>query len=103
LLVVMDIADSALSARANVVLPLHSFAEKEGTYTNLEGRVQRLRQALPPQARTPADWRVFQDLANAWEAGWDYRQPVDVMRDIIRSVPAYAIKKSGERAGWWSG
>jgi NADH-quinone oxidoreductase subunit G len=101
LLVVMDISDSALSARANVVLPMHSFAEKEGTYTNLEGRVQRLRQALPPQARTPADWRVFQDLANAWEAGWDYSQPVDVMRDIIRAVPAYAIKRSGERAGWW--
>ena len=103
LLVVMDIADSPLSARANVVLPLHSFAEKEGTYTNLEGRVQRIRQALPPQARTPADWRVFQDLANAWEAGWDYRQPVDIMRDIISAVPAYAIQKSGDRAGWWQG
>ena len=102
LLVVMDITDNALSARANVVLPLHSFAEKEGTYTNLEGRIQRLRQALPPQAKTPADWRVFQDLANAGEAGWAYRQPVDVMRDIIRAVPAYAIKKSGERAGWWN-
>ena len=37
LLVVMDIADTALTARAHVVLPLHSFAEKEGTYTNLEG------------------------------------------------------------------
>jgi len=100
LLVTMDIAESALSARANVVLPLHSFAEKEGTYTNLEGRVQRLRQALPPQARTPADWRVFQDLANASQAGWEYRQPVDVMRDIIRAVPAYAISRSGDRARW---
>jgi NADH-quinone oxidoreductase subunit G len=100
LLVVMDISDGALAERANVVLPLHSFAEKEGTYTNLEGRVQRLRQALPPLAGTPADWRVIQDLANAWEAGWDYRQPVDVMRDIIRAVPAYAIAKSGDRARW---
>jgi predicted molibdopterin-dependent oxidoreductase YjgC len=101
LLVVLDMTDSALAAAAHVVLPTHSFAEKEGTYTNLEGRVQRLRQALPPLAVTPPDWRVFQDLANAWEAGWTYRQPVDVMRDIIRSVPAYAIKKSGDRAGWW--
>ncbi len=100
LLVVMDIASGPLSERAHVVLPLHSFAEKEGTYTNMEGRVQRLRQALPPVASTPPDWRVFQDLANAWEAGWDYRQPVDVMRDIIRTVPAYAIKRSGDRADW---
>ncbi|MDQ6746982.1 MAG: molybdopterin-dependent oxidoreductase, partial [Candidatus Dormibacteraeota bacterium] len=100
LLVVMDIAASALSARAHVVLPLHSFAEKEGTYTNMEGRVQRLRQALPPVARTPPDWRLFQDLANAWEAGWEYRQPVDVMRDIIRAVPAYAVRKPGDRADW---
>ncbi|MEA2682060.1 MAG: NADH-quinone oxidoreductase subunit [Chloroflexota bacterium] len=101
LLVVMDIANTTLSARAHVVLPLHTFAEKEGTYTNLEGRIQRLRQALPPVATTPPDWRVFQDLANAWEAGWDYRQPVDVMRDIIRAVPAYGIQKSGQRAAWW--
>ncbi|MFN2463876.1 MAG: molybdopterin-dependent oxidoreductase [Candidatus Dormibacteria bacterium] len=101
LLVAMDIADTALTAPAGVVIPLHSFAEKEGTYTNLEGRVQRLRQALPPQSCTPADWRVFQDLANAWEAGWDYRGPADVMRDIIAAVPAYAIQRSGERADWW--
>ena len=101
LLVVLDITDSALARQAHVVLPMHSFAEKEGTYTNLEGRVQRLRQALPPLARTPPDWRVFQDLANAWEAGWTYRQPVDVMRDIIRGVPAYNIARSGDRAAWW--
>jgi NADH-quinone oxidoreductase subunit G len=99
-LVVMDIAATPLAEKAHVVLPLHSFAEKEGTYTNMEGRVQRLRQALPPVAPTPPDWRVFQDLANAWEAGWDYKQPVDVMRDIIRAVPAYAIKRSGDRADW---
>ncbi|MGI8609959.1 MAG: molybdopterin-dependent oxidoreductase [Candidatus Dormibacteria bacterium] len=103
LLVVLDVTDSTLARQAHVVLPMHTFAEKEGTYTNLEGRVQRLRQALPPLARTPPDWRVFQDLANAWEAGWTYRQPVDVMRDIIRAVPAYAVKRSGDRAGWWGG
>ena len=101
LLVVMDVADSALTRHAHVVLPMHTFAEKEGTYTNFEGRVQRLRQALPPVAPTPPDWRVFVDLANAWEAGWDYRQPVDVMSDIIAAVPAYAVGRAGERAGWW--
>ncbi|MFN2464976.1 MAG: molybdopterin-dependent oxidoreductase [Candidatus Dormibacteria bacterium] len=103
LLVVMDISRTALSETAHVVLPLHSFAEKEGTYTNMEGRVQRLRQALPPVAPAPPDWRVFQDLANAWEAGWSYKQPVDVMRDIIHAAPAYAVQRSGDRAEWSGG
>jgi NADH-quinone oxidoreductase subunit G len=101
LLVVLDIAHSPLSQAADVVLPLHSFAEKEGTYTNLEGRVQRLRPAIPPIALTPPDWRMLQDLANSWEAGWSYRQPMDVMRDIMAAVPAYAIERAGDRARWW--
>ena len=37
----------------------------------------------------------------AWEAGWDYRRPVDVMRDIVAAVPAYGIARAGERAAWW--
>jgi NADH-quinone oxidoreductase subunit G len=103
LLVVLDILDGPLSQSAHVVLPLHSFAEKDGTVTNLEGRVQRLRQAIPPVARTPPDWQLLTDLANAWEAGWTYRQPPEVMADIIAAVPAYAIEKAGARARWWDG
>ena len=101
LLVVLDILESPLSKAADVVLPLHTFAEKDGTYTNLEGRVQRLRQAIPPVAATGPDWRLLQDLANAWEAGWSYRQPQDVMADIVAAVPAYGISRAGDRAGWW--
>ena len=102
LLVVMDILDGPLAAAADIVLPLHSFAEKDGTYTNVEGRIQRLRQAIPPLAPTAADWRLLTDLANAWEAGWTYRQPQDVMADIIAAVPAYAVARAGDRARWWS-
>jgi predicted molibdopterin-dependent oxidoreductase YjgC len=103
LLVVLDIAQTQLSERAHVALPMRSFAEKEGTYTNLEGRVQRLRPAVPPIAQAPPDWRVLQDLANAWEAGWAYTQVSDVMRDIIAAVPAYAVAKAGDRANWGEG
>jgi formate dehydrogenase alpha subunit len=102
LLVVCDIVGTALSDAAHALLPLHSFAEKDGTLTNLEGRIQRLRPALPPLSRTPPDWRVLQDLANAWEAGWNYKQPSDVMRDIIAAVPAYRVERAGERARWWA-
>ena len=101
LLIVMDILDGPLSQAAHIVLPLHSFAEKDGTVTNLEGRVQRLRQAIPPVARTPPDWCLLMDLANAWEAGWTYRQPPEVMADIIAAVPAYGIDRAGVRARWW--
>jgi formate dehydrogenase alpha subunit len=101
LLVVLDVLEGFLSEAADVLLPLHTFAEKDGTYTNLEGRIQRVRQAIPPVATTPADWRLLTDLANAWEAGWTYRQPRDVMSDIIAAVPAYAIERAGDRARWW--
>jgi NADH-quinone oxidoreductase subunit G len=101
LLVVFDVLEGPLSEAAHIVLPLHTFAEKDGTYTNLEGRIQRVRQAIPPVAPTVSDWRLWTDLANAWEAGWTYRQPQDVMSDIIAAVPAYAIQKAGERARWW--
>jgi NADH-quinone oxidoreductase subunit G len=101
LLIVLDILEGPLSQAADVALPLHSFAEKDGTYTNLEGRVQRLRQAIPPVAKTGPDWRLLKDLANAWEAGWTYRQPQDVMADIVAAVPAYGIARAGDRAGWW--
>jgi predicted molibdopterin-dependent oxidoreductase YjgC len=90
-----------LTEAAHAVLPLRSWAEKDGTYTNLEGRVQRLRQALPPLSGLPPDWRLLQDLANQWEAGWSYGGPAEVMRDIVAAVPAYGIARAGERARWW--
>jgi len=100
LLIVLEIVEGPATRTADVVIPLHSFAEKDGTYTNMEGRVQRLRQAIPPVAKTPPDWKLYQDLANRWEAGWSYQQTSDVMRDIIATVPAYAIEKAGERTKW---
>jgi NADH-quinone oxidoreductase subunit G len=101
LLVVLDTHRGALAEAAHVALPLHTCAEKDGTITNLEGRIQRLRTAIPPVSRTPPDWRVLQDLANSWEAGWTYRQPAEVMRDIVAAVPAYGVLRAGERARWW--
>jgi predicted molibdopterin-dependent oxidoreductase YjgC len=100
LLVALDVGEGPATRAADVVLPLHTFAEKEGSFTNLEGRVQRIRPALPPLARTPPDWKLFQDLANRWEAGWSYQQPADVMRDIIATVPAYGVARAGDRTTW---
>ncbi len=62
-LVVQDIFLHETAELADVVLPAASFAEKEGTFTNSERRVQRVRQVIPPVGQSRADWEIVQDLA----------------------------------------
>src|SRR6185295_13853278 len=64
-LVVQDFAMTETAKRAHVVLPGLTFAEKDGSYTNLEGRVQRIRQALESRGEGRPDWRVFRDVLNS--------------------------------------
>jgi predicted molibdopterin-dependent oxidoreductase YjgC len=59
--------------RADVVLPASSFAEKDGTFTNTERRVNRVRKAIPCPGQAREDWRIVVDLANAMGSGWSYR------------------------------
>ncbi len=58
--------------RANVVLPASSFAEKDGTFTNTERRVNRVRKAIPCPGQAREDWRIVVDLANAMGSAWSY-------------------------------
>jgi len=62
-LVVQDIFMHETAELADVVLPAASFAEKEGTFTNSERRVQRVRQVIPPIGLARADWEIVQDVA----------------------------------------
>ncbi len=62
-LVVQDIFMHETAELADVVLPAASFAEKEGTFTNSERRVQRVRQVIPPVGQSRADWEIVQDVA----------------------------------------
>ena len=59
LLVVQDIFLSETAELAHVVLPASSFAEKDGTYTNTERRIQRVRQAIPPVGDSRPDWEIL--------------------------------------------
>jgi predicted molibdopterin-dependent oxidoreductase YjgC len=77
-------------ARADVVLPGQTFAEKDGTYTNLERRVQRLRVCREAPGEARPDWRIFRDVANALGAAYFLNKPEDVLRDIAATVPGYA-------------
>jgi len=93
-LVVQDIFFTETAQLADVVLAGASFAEKEGTFTNTERRVQLLRQVIPPVDDSKADWQIICELAkrmttSAPSDGWDYTHPAEVMAEINRLVPIY--------------
>ena len=89
-LVVQDIFLSETAALADVVLPATSFAEKDGTFTNTERRVQRVRRAVPAPGEARADWRIVSDLACRMGADWSYTHPREIMAEINALTPSYA-------------
>ncbi|MBP1717459.1 MAG: putative anaerobic dehydrogenase [Deltaproteobacteria bacterium] len=88
-LVVQDCFLSETASLAQVVLPAVPFAEKEGTYTNSERRVQRVRPALKPQGEALPDLWIFQELANRLGASWGHGSPREVMEEIRSLVKIY--------------
>ena len=89
-LVVQDIVSTDNLQHAHVVLPATTFAEMDGTLTNLEGRVQRVRQAIPPVGVSRPGWMIHRDVADLMGAGhWNYSSAADVMAEIVSLVPAY--------------
>jgi predicted molibdopterin-dependent oxidoreductase YjgC len=75
---------------ADVVLPAAVSAEDQGTFTNGERFVQRVRPAVPPMGESMPDWQIVQSLGNALGADWAYQSPADVMREIAEIVPSYS-------------
>lgn len=89
-LLVQDIFLSETAKRANVVLPTLSFAEKDGTFTSIERRVQRLHKALDPQGEVRSDFDIILSLFELMEYEVNYTSPVQVMQEINSFVPLYA-------------
>jgi formate dehydrogenase alpha subunit len=97
-LVAQDLFINESGAFADVFLPAVSWAEKEGTFTNTDRRVQRVRQALKPRGQARPDWEIICDLAKRLEArlgypasaGWDYTHPSEILEEVGRVVPEYA-------------
>ncbi|RJQ06642.1 MAG: formate dehydrogenase subunit alpha, partial [Bacillota bacterium] len=88
-LVVQDIFLTETAALAHVVLPGVSFAEKDGTFTNTERRVQRVRRAVPPASGSRPDWLILADLAGRFGLRSDYDSPADIMDEIAGLTPSY--------------
>ena len=91
-LVVQDLFMTETAEKAHVVLPSAAFAERDGTFTNSERRVQRVRQAVPPAGSSKADCTIICELAKAMghEKEFAFATPEEVFTEIAKYIPAYA-------------
>ena len=99
---VQDIFPSETAAFADVLLPAVSWAEKEGTFTNTERRIQRVRKAIELEGEALPDWQIISDLAKrvlqgghrrvqgGSHAAWNYNHPSEIMDEIAALTPSYA-------------
>jgi formate dehydrogenase alpha subunit len=106
-LVVQDIFPTETVQLADVVLPGVSFAEKDGTFTSTDRRIQRVRQAIEPLGNARQDWQILCDVAGKLEGtgqagersevsdnrapygGWSYSSPEEIMDEIAALTPSY--------------
>ena len=89
LLVVQDIFLTETAELAHVVLPGVSFAEKDGTFTNTERRVQRVRKAIDPIGKSRPDWQILCDLSSRLGYPLEYSSPKEIMDEIASVTPSY--------------
>jgi formate dehydrogenase alpha subunit len=89
-LVVQDIFLTETAAMADVVLPTACFAEKDGTFTNTERRVQLVKKAVNPPGQAWPDWKILAELGSRLGQGWDYASPEAIMEEIASVTPSYA-------------
>lgn len=88
-LVVQDIFLTETAEYADVVLPSACFAEKDGTFTNTERRVQRVHKAVEPPGEALADWEIICRLATAMGYSMSYNSPSEIMDEIAGLTPSY--------------
>ena len=114
--VLQEILPSETAFYADVLLPGAAFAEKSGTFTNTERRVQFVRQAIDPPGLARPDWQIVANLARKMLefsqrspagplAGWDYTSPAAILAEAAALTPSYAgisheRLARGERLQW---
>jgi len=87
--VVQDLFLNETAKYAHVFLPGSSFLEKDGTFTNAERRIGRVRKAIPPMAGL-AEWEVIMKLSAALGYPMHYNHPSEIMDEIARLTPTFA-------------
>ncbi|GLS16804.1 formate dehydrogenase subunit alpha [Hydrogenophaga electricum] len=88
-IVVQDIFLNETAKYAHVLLPGSSFLEKDGTFTNAERRISRVRQVMPPLSGV-GDWEATMKLSNALGYPMHYAHPEEIMREIALLTPSFA-------------
>ena len=89
-LVVQDIFLTETAQLAHVVLPAASFAEKDGTFTNTERRVQKLRRAVALPGDAKPDWQIVCEIARRMRGkGFEFASSMDIMKEIADVTPSY--------------
>ena len=88
-LLVSDIFPTETTAFADVVLPAACFAEKDGTFTSTERRVQQVRKAVDPPGDARAEWEWICDLSRRLGQEADYASPASIMAEIASLTPSY--------------
>ncbi len=89
-LVVQDLFMTETAQLAHVVLPGASFAEKDGTFTNTERRVQRVRKVIEPLGDAKPDWWITCEIAKRLNGkGFDYSSPKEIMQEMASLTPSY--------------
>ena len=88
-LVVQDLFLSETAALADVVFPAASFAEKDGTFTNTERRVQLVRKAIEPPGEARPDWEIICDVSTAMGYAMSYPGTAEIMEEIASLAPSY--------------
>ncbi len=88
-LVVQDIFMTETAGKADVVLPAAAFAEKDGTFTNTERRVQRLHKAIDPPGDARQDWEIICDVSTRMGYKMKYDHPSQIMEEIASLTPQY--------------
>ena len=90
LLVALDAFVTPVVKAAHAALPIASLAETEGTFTNMEGRVQRIRPATAPPGEAMDGWKVLGELCARFDAGGAWSSATEVLREIARAAPRYS-------------
>lgn len=104
LLVVQDIFLTETAKLAHVVLPSASFAEKDGTFTNTERRIQRVRKAVQEPGEAKQDWEIICDLATRMGYPMKYGNAEEIFEEIRKVTPQYAgitYKRLGLKGIQW--
>ncbi|AXC50166.1 formate dehydrogenase subunit alpha [Paracoccus suum] len=87
--IVQDLFLNETASYAHVFLPGSTFLEKDGTFTNAERRINRVRKVMAPR-NGYGDWEVTQLLANALGGNWNYTHPAQIMDEIAATTPSFA-------------